>query len=319
MGSLAELENEDKRVHMLCTNSSRAEIFVYDTLKRVHGANSESIVDIKTKKSIKDMLDLSMMNPYLADSWLFDIEYDKIRGTMKQVKSCFKSTSSVFLIRVKNYAQFKECKQELGRINDLYLQSIYSKEVSYLLKGYNLPPKLVSFVASGYRNDVDKIFELKELLESGTSIQTTKELISYIGNSGSSINSFAMSLLNPVKEKGKKTVIKNRLKEAKMLSDAYSPMKFKNFLAASVKDILDIKVLYNQGVIYKTIRDIPEVYNEKRLSKYSYCLEKITREIPYERVLNLYVMLRNCKWYKEQDILEFLYTYYGGDVSGDSC
>lgn len=106
------------------------------------------------------------------------------------------------------------------------------------------------------------------------------------------------------------------------LADTYGFTKMRNFLLASVKDILDIKELYMVGAIYDTIRDLPDkkvmdakgnlspVYDEKRLSKYNSRLKYII-EIPYLRVVRLYLTLKKGgRWFNAMDMVNFMYQYY---------
>ena len=58
MGTLRELHSEYKNVHMLITDSNIVEIYVYDELKKVCEANSDSVVEVSTAKEFNSMLDL---------------------------------------------------------------------------------------------------------------------------------------------------------------------------------------------------------------------------------------------------------------------
>ena len=57
MGTLRELHSEYKNVHMLITDSNIVEIYVYDELKKVCEANSDSVVEVSTAKEFNSMLD----------------------------------------------------------------------------------------------------------------------------------------------------------------------------------------------------------------------------------------------------------------------
>lgn len=314
MGSLKELQDSSRNVHLLFTNSNKAELYVYDILKKSCGANKESIYDVDSKKAFNEMLELSSLQPYLADRWLFVVNFSKLKGMCKQNKSVFQSDVSTFLVKVSNYRDYKEFKTILGNINDMYLAYIKRADLTFVLKEYKLSQKLFDFVASSYSSDLDKIFELKEQLNMGMKIESAKDIVSLIGASGGSVSKFALQLLGdpPKNEKGLNMVLRNRVKDARMLSETYGVRSFRNFLCSSVKDILDIKVLYNQGVIFKHIREIPENFDEKRLSRYEFCLERIETEIPYSRILKLYCMLKDSFWYTDKEMLEFIYKYYGG-------
>lgn len=314
MGSLRELNDDSKSIHLLYSNSSKAELYVYDCLKKSCEATRESIFEVDSKKAFNEMVELSSLQPYLAKRWLFVVNYSKLKGMCKQGKSVFQSDVASFIVKVSTYKEYKEFKSLVGSVNDIYLAYIKKSDIMYILNEYKLSQKVIDFIASSYSSDVEKIFELRDVLSQGVEVTTAKDVVGLIGVSGGSVGKFALQLLAvpPKTEKGLKMVLHNRIRDAKSLIDTYGLRSFKNFLTASVKDILDIKTLYNQGIIFKHIRDVPEVYDEKRLSRYEYCLEKIEFEIPYARVLNLYCKLKQEHWVNDKDMLEFMYNYYGG-------
>lgn len=319
MGTIRELSSGDKHVHMLITNSNLAEIYVYDILKVKCRADSESIYRIEKATDFKEMFELVGMQPYLADKWLFIINYSKLKSNVKNKIGILESETACFLITVKNYADYKEFKQLYPRVNDMYLSFMRESEIGYLLHPFGLSQKSIEFVARSYGRDPDRVFELLKELKNGAKIETQKDIVNICGASAGSIAHFAVSLLSdpPSTDKGGRTVIRNRIKEAEDLIDAYGMKTFRNFLVSTVKDILDIKTLYMEGVIYKSIRDIPECYDEKRLSKYNYYFRRITEEIPYGRLVRLYVELRQQgAWYSKAQMLQFIYNYYGGCVDG---
>ena len=144
-------------------------------------------------------------------------------------------------------------------------------------------------------------------------------MVRVCGASAGSVVHFAMSLLKEksVSKKGERTVLRNRIREASELADAYGIRSFKGYLLGSVQDILDIKTLYMEGTIYRSVRDLPECYDEKKLSRYNYYFRIIVEEIPYSRILELYLELRRCgTWNSRLEMLRFIYDYYGGCVDG---
>lgn len=322
MGSIRKLEG-DIHVHLLLTGSSLSEMYVYDILKKKCGANTESIYRVETKGDFNNMLDLLGVQPFLADRWLFVVNYSRVKALLKGKAGIFREETAEFLIKVKNYKEYKEAKKLLGMVNDIYLTSIRPYDVEYLLSGYNLPKKLLDFISKSYYSDPEQVFILKKELDGGTVIAERRQIVDICGVSTGSLNSYAMSLLKEVAtEKGRKTVCKNRIKTGLELADVYGFNKMRNFLLACVKDILDIKQLYLAGVIYDSVRDLPEievemkdgskapVFDEKRLSRYGFYYKSII-ETPYARILRLYLLLKKQgKWYKDIDMMNFIYQYY---------
>lgn len=312
MGSIRNLRGGDNNVHLLLTNSNLSELYVYDTLKEKCNATRDSIYDITNKSSANEMLELINTQPFMANKWLFVIEYGKVKSVLREKKGLFESDTSEFLIKVKNYKEYKEVKGLLGRVNDIYLSYIRYYDVEYLLQGCGLAPKLIDFVSKSYSSDPEQVFILMKELKSGKVIDKRKDIVDLCGISSGSLNSFALSLLKepPKTDKGKKTIYKNRIGVALELADTYGFSKMRNFLMSCVKDILDIKQLYMVGTIYDRISDLPECYDEKKLSRYNMYLKTII-DIPYSRIMRLYLTLKKCgRWFNGMDMVNFIYQYY---------
>lgn len=324
MGSIRKLKEEDLNIHLLFTKSNLSELYVYDTLKEKCNANIDSIYTIDNKNSIVEMLDLVNIQPFMAKKWLFIIDYKKCKSVFKDKIGVFDSQSSEFLIKVSNYKEFKEVKSYLTNVNDLYLVFMKYYDIEYLLQGYSLSPKIINFVSKSYSQDVDQVFKLRNELANGLTIEKRKQIIDICGVSAGSLNSYALSLLKdpPKSDKGFSMVCKNRVNTGVELAETYGFSKMRNFLLASVKDILDIKLLYMSGIIYDRISDLPTktkenkkgeavpVFDEKRLSKYKMYLNTIIN-IPYNRVARLYLILKEEGiWYRDIDMVNFIYRYY---------
>lgn len=327
MGTLRELTSGKKNVHMLITTSNLIELYVYDELKRVCQANSESIVEAKTAKEFDNILDLVNLYPLQAEKWLFIIHYSKLAKQVEKYKGILESDTAVFLIKVNKYPEYKAFKELYPKVNDLYLSLIRQNEVSYLLYSYNLSQKLIDFITKSYSRDPEKVFLLKKELENGLTVKTQKDIVKVCGTSTSNISYFAILLLAdpPTTEKGFNMVYRRRVSLAQELIDVYGITKFKSFLGATVSDILQLKTLYMVGEIYNSVKDLPDavdengnpIYDERRLSRYNMYLRRITTEIPYSRILRLNLMLKQSgKWYSSVDVLGFIYNYYGGLKDG---
>lgn len=313
MGSLKSLNDVDKRVHLLLTSSNLAEIYVYDTLKSRCNATLESVVEVNSSSTFKGMLELVNVQPNLADNWLFVIKFSKVKSSLKKVLGIFESTSSVFLLKVDSYKEFKEAKEMYSSINDLYLESIRKNDVMDLLRDYKVSPKVKDFVASSYYRDPEKVFELCKELKNGAVVETSKDVVKLCGESMGSIQKFTLQLLEdaPKTEMFLKRSYKKRVSTLCDLCDTFSPRTAYNYIRSSVKDVLHIKMLYLEGVIYDRITDLPECFDEKKLAKYNYKLKSIAEGISYDRILHLYNTMGSFgRWYTSQDGIMFLYKYY---------
>lgn len=312
MGSIRNLRDGSMNVHLLLSNSNLSELYIYDTLKSKCNATRDSIYDINTKSSTNEMFELVNLQPFNADKWLFVIDFSKVKSILKNKIGVFDSDTSEFLIKVKNYKEFKEAKEMLKKVNDIYLSFIRYYDVEFLLDGYNLSPKMVEFVARSYSSDVEQVFQLLNELKNGLVVNDRKDIVNICGVSSGSLNTFALMLLKdfPTTDKGKKMAYKKRITTAVELAETYGFSKMRNFLMTCVKDILDIKQLYLAGVIYDRIHNLPSCYDEKRLSRYNMYLSFIINT-PINKIMKLYLMLRkNGRWYSDIDMVSFIYQYY---------
>lgn len=312
MGSLFNLSKDNMNVHLLYTSSNLAEIYIYDELRKVCGGTLDSVFTINTVSAFKNMLDLVNIQPYLANRWLFILEYGKLKKSLKGYYGIFNADSSCFLVKVSSYAEFKEFKENYDRVNDMYLSFIRYREVNFLLNGLGLSQTLIDFSAKSYGREPDKIFLLRNEIVNGYKVDSRKDIISICGTSSSTVVYYVLRLLT-AKETGiTNEKYKNIVKVGIDLSEAYGINKLRNFMVASLKDIITIKQMYLNGVIYNSITNIPDNLDEKRLSRYGHQLEFI-KGISLNGMVNLLSSLTDSGyWNKDIDMLEFLYQFYYG-------
>lgn len=315
MGSIRNLHDTNTNSHVLFTRSSLAEIYVYDMLKEKCGASRDSIYDITTRSEFSEMVELVNVQPFTANKWLFVIEYKKVKKLLADNVGIFASDTSEFLIKVNDYKEYKEVKSVLEKVclvNDIYLAFIRFYDVEYLLRGSGLSEQNIKFVYKSYSSDPEQIFLLKQEINNGLVIKTKKDITNVCGTSSGTINWFAISLLttNIKTEKGLKMVVRGKMKVAVELGELYGYSKFRNFLMSAIKDMIDIKVLYLNGVIYDRIDNIPEEYDISKLKKYQMNLKTII-DTPLLELHKLFFTLKdNGVWKNELGMLEFLYSYF---------
>ena len=85
-----------KNVHLLYTNSSLIEMNIYDILKDSCGATLESVYNVNTKADCNEMLNLLSVQSYLAEKWLFIIDYSKLKDFVKSHKNIFMVDTACF-------------------------------------------------------------------------------------------------------------------------------------------------------------------------------------------------------------------------------
>lgn len=316
MGSFRNLGDESYTCHLMMSGSGKADIFAHDTLRRVHSVAIDCVYKVSSKKDFLNMSELCVIPPYMSGKWLFEIEYSKVKALIKSYKNLFDSDTSCFMFIVDRYADFKEVKEIIERVNDIYTPIIRKDDMFFLFNGMSLSEKVMSFVASSYARDTDSVFTLRDYLLQGEDVNTQRDVVRLIGVSSGNVNSFIMLLLSgkPNTVRGLKKVLKTRVQMGKDLCEAYGVSTFRNFLSSAVYDMVQLKVLYMQGKIYNDIKDLPDSFDEKKLSKYKYQLERIKTEFSYNDIMYLYCKLQeeeNKKWYSVADMIKFIYDLYG--------
>ena len=324
---LNTLKSQEYRVHLLLTSSNLAELYVYDELKKVCNATVESVVDVNTASEFKGMLELVNIQPNLSDMWLFVLKFSKLKSLIKKSLGVFLSESSVFLINVDNYKDFKEVKGMFKEnnilINELYLNTIKRFQVFDLLSPFKLSQVVKDFVATSYYETPEKVFQLRNELIQGAVVKEPKDVIRLCGESQSSIQKIVMQLLSdaPKTDVFMKRSFKKRVEALKSLCDTFTPLTTYNYIRSSIRDVLYIKMLYLEGEIYDRIYDLPENFDEKKLSRYSFYLSRISNDISYDRILYLYIEMWSCgRWLSDMDSVSFLYRYYTKLIrNGENC
>ena len=312
---LEALTDKEINVHTVMLDSGKLDMFIYNTLKKSTGGNKDTIIYVNKKSDIEEMSDLALVMPMQADQWLFIINYDKVKRHRRKIIELIKkkNISSKYLVSFSKYVDFKKFNEDLGSIvNSMYLKNLNLTDVRFLFRKYRFDKDLFQFIFYSYRSEVEKMMSLLSFLETGHLIKSRKDVTDLVGVSTGSVQHFIFQLLGkkPLSEKSQKTVLKNRVNTLTELSKVYGVRSLKGILTNSVKDILDIKSLYLNGVIYKTIDNIPEGYVATRLLKYKPFYAKIL-DISYMRILDLYLLLYNERsWNSEVEMYQFIYTYY---------
>jgi len=312
---LEALTDSEINVHTVMLDSGKLDMFVYNTLKKSTNGNKDTIIYVNKKSDIEEMSDLSLVMPMQADQWLFIINYDKVKRHRKKIIELIKkkNISSKYLVSFSKYIDFKKFNDDLGSIvNSMYLKNLSLADVRFLFRKYRFDKDLFQFIFYSYRSEVEKMMSLLSFLETGHLIKSRKDATDLVGVSTGSVQHFIFQLLGkkPLSDKSQKTVLKNRVNTVTELAKVYGVRGLKGILTNTVKDILDIKSLYLNGVIYKTIDNIPEGYVATRLLKYKPFYAKIL-DISYVRILDLYLLLYNERsWNSEVEMYQFIYTYY---------
>lgn len=311
---LRDLDEGRYHSYLLYTDSSLVEMFVYDRLKELCRANSESIVEVGSPKGVGEMIDTVSISPFLAEKWLFVIDYRKVKRQIEKLKGIFSAETSCFFIKVSNYKEYKEVLELLGKgsVCELYLSFLQYRDIVWLLRDTGMKPNLIDYVVKSYSRDPEKVFLLLRELQNGLEVSDRKEITAICGESSGSVMSFVISLLvgTVSSDRGLKMSLGRKSKEAVSLARLHGVGSFRNFMIASVRDIMYLKEMYLNCDIYDTIRDVPDCFDEKKLMRYRMYLSRIV-DMDMSRVVRLYAMLCcSGKWISEIDVISFLYEYY---------
>lgn len=300
-----------KSIVVLSTDSSLAEIYVYDTLKNKANSSKQAVIPVKDKKSFSDMLDKLAFEPMMADKWVFEIDYGAVKATYTKSKEILERCSTAyFLVKCDKYPDYLRAKEKIS-CTALYLNSLGALDLNFMFSGY-LSRDLQRYLGKNY--GVERCFELFNYFRNGGNpIENKNQIKEILGLGESSTKEFAFSLLSDYKgtRRSIKTQIRNKSKDISFLVESYGARKLQNFIISDIKRMLEIKQLYLEGILYDSVSKdrVPESYDFNKLRRYNLMFNDIV-ETPIERFLFLLKKLKNGYWKSSADALSFLYSYY---------
>ena len=182
---------------------------------------------------------------------------------------------------------------------------------AFTLSDNKLSKQLFDYAVQSYSGDIEAVFDLLLALNSGQKFESRQDIAEVCGLGGLSVESYIFSLLKPVSgsDKGLKTVIKNRVKAGVDLGNTIGFQKMYNFTAKSIMLFCELKMLIISGVIYKSVRNLPDSFDEKALAKYQKYIWRL-KEIPLSDLLRLRQCMGAYAWHNGSDFLNFIYKYY---------
>lgn len=309
-------------VVLLQTPSTRLQIFLQDKLKRKYRCNNDSLIRIETKKDIKRVRDVLGITPPFAEKWFVEVDLDVIRDK-DLAKVIIESTTCIFFCTCSKYGIFKKFKDSIKEncnVYDYYINYLRRPDLIYLYDAFvkeedRLPKQLFDFVVQGYSGDIEAIFELLVHLSQGEKISSRKDITEICGLGSLTVESYIFSLIKPLSgsAKGLKKVMKDRINVGLELADSMNYTSMYNFMTKCLRCFIEIKILCISGVVYKTIRNLPDSYDEKSLARYQKYLWRL-KEIPLSRLLRLRQAMGTKVWRSEFDLLTFIYTYYNNEL-----
>lgn len=310
-------KNIECNVIILQTPSDKLKLFVKDTIKRKFKCNSDSIITCSGKKDYKQVKEIINIVPSFSDKWFIDVNLDSCndKDFIALVKD---ATTCVFFCSVSKYSSFKKFKDNIKGVSgilDYYITYLRKNDFLFLYDSFvsedkRLPKVLFDYVVQSYSSDIEAVFDLFLELSRGKEIKSRKDISDICGVGGNSTESFVLSMLKPPPstEKGLNKVMRNRIKAGSELAEVYGYSSFYNRLRNTMISFIQLKELLISGVVYKQIYNLPDCYDETKLSKYQRYVWRL-KEIPLSRILRLYLALGKTTWRSDTEFLNFIYSY----------
>lgn len=308
----------DITVALVQTASPKMQMFLQDKLKAKYGCRSDSIIDIETKSDYKRIKAVLGVYPAFADKWFVQVNLDKTND--KELISLVRqSTTCIFFCTCSKYRTFKGFKEALKGVDglcDFYINTLRRADFVYLYDAFSrkdnqLTKQLFDYVFKSYMSDVEAVFDLLLQLTQGTKIESRKDITEICGLGGLSVESYIFDLLKDLSgsAKGLDIVIKNRVKAGTDLCESIGLKSMYNFMNRSIRLLCELKMLMISGVVYKSVRNLPDSFDEPALARYQKYIWRL-RETPLSKLLRLRQCLGETAWKTELDFLGFVYAYY---------
>lgn len=316
---LSELDKKDYDVVLLQSNSEKMKMYVQDKLKAKFHSTRDTIMTVNTNKDLRPIREVSGLIPPFSEKWLVFINLNKKISTRDVINVIDNSTTCVFVVITEKYKDYKSLKDALKKKHTLveqYLSYLRREDFIYLYdalvpRDKQMSKQLFDYLVQGYSADIESVLDLFVALNDGKKIKTRKDIADICGIGGLTIDSFVFSMLKePSKsDKGLKRVMHNRILAGEELIEVYELGTFYRFLRSCIYNLVQVKMLKDTGVIYKTIRNLPDGYDQMKLIRYQKYMWSLN-EIPLSRILRLYSCIGDKTWKTDLDYLNFMYSYF---------
>lgn len=316
---LSDLDKRDYDVVLLQSNSEKMKMYIQDKLKAKFHSTRDTILTVNTNKDFKPVREVSGLIPPFSEKWLVFVTMNKKVSMKDLVNVIDNSSTCIFVVITDKYKEYKDIKEALKKKHTLieqYLSYLRREDFIYLYdalvpKDKQMTKQLFDYLVQGYSSDIESVFDMFLALKDGKKVKTRKDISDICGIGGLTIDSFVFSMLKePSKsDKGLKRVMHNRIMAGEELIEVYELGTFYRFLRACIYNLVQVKMLKDTGVIYKTIRNLPDGYDQMKLIRYQKYMWSLN-EIPLSRLLRLYSCIGNKTWKTDLDFLNFMYNYF---------
>lgn len=302
---LKDLENPDKTIHLICTYSEQAKVYLINRMKEIMGIGSDEYRVIRSQEDLKSSWAELSVPPLFTSEWLCRLDIPK--GHVYEYENKLKElrqTYGVYLIFVNSYSDYKRLKGVLPEdiTNCLYLNKLNRSDIGYILGQtvVNLSEVAYKKICKDYIRNIDAIFELKSILESGEKVNTRNELLQLIGPPDPDVTSWGISIAKWVEESTEKT-------------DASKARSLRNMLNKIIPLAHDKSPEYVRVCLKNVWADIIHEKQKALTGEYMEPTYKKIENIQVDICAELYTKANNTgKWQTIDDCILFMYDIYIG-------
>ena len=310
----------DPDIILLETPSIKMLQFLQDKIKRKYQVSKDTTITIENKSDYKKVKDVTGVVPFGSTKWFVEVDIDK-NNNKDFINLIKQSTTCLFFCTASKYRYYKAFMDAFKGVNDIniadyYLTFLRRGDFIYLYDAFvpedkRLASSLFTSFMKGYSSDIDAVFELLLHLAKGEKFNSMKDISDICGFGGLTVETYIFSLLRPLSgsDKGLEKVIKNRVEVGSDLGSSLGYGALYGRLTKSIKMMCELKMLIMSGVVNKRVVNIPKVFEDNGIAKYQRYIWRL-KEIPMSEFLLLRQCIGSNKWYKDIDLLCFLYKYY---------
>lgn len=266
-----------KRYHLSCLATGEISDTIYTNIKKTTGTSSSGMITISTKSQFERLLDLLPVWPLDGNYWFIKVELTGLMPIIERMVNTFTQFETCFVwFDAANYGQYKAVvdlyKFTNEKVNGMYLSRLSFAEMEMILGDWqeNFSPKMMKYLHDEYKHDTDAPYKIRDLLEAELPIETTRDVVKYLGVSDSNVRQFVYRLLSINKHTTQIGRVRNRLiQSAVAFLGSIEPFILRRQIYQETQRILHAKTIYQTGTIVDSIPlkymfDYPDLFTYSR-------------------------------------------------------
>lgn len=289
---------------IIYTLSESMVLQIRQALRQAMRMHRDYIVDAQTAKELTKAKNESNAAPLLCDRWLIHANVDKfskrdIDNALKQMPGYGVVVYWTTRYGIYKYLSEHQAVKKFSNLYPVFRFSSFSDAEVYQWHEYMLIPQfrlsddLVQYLSKHYRYDIESIFKLFKMINSGYEVKTTTDIIEAIGLGSNSIPDLVVSILSTTTatDKGKKRFLAKFIKAISEMTISYNYQQIRSFMLNTLNAFIDMKTLQLLGLSHQQIYEIPENFDKIRLERHRRYAERVYRDFTYPQLLKLKVSL----------------------------